>query len=515
MASSTLTETAVLTVIRLALAYACRQHLGRLYADLRDLSAERDLTGSSTGTGPSSPLSPGIELDGLPSPALTPSTPSRAKFAASNAARHWPSSISRTVFGACFSESCILFLLVSCQALGVLDSRTRILNWRISLTILSLLMLVVVPLLQCLLLTYRSPVSPAMRVAFTLVPFGVYLFLLSFVTPPEGLASDLSSAYLARYIALGVTILGLLSGFGATSAAWEYIIQPFLFSRSEKWRNITEADVASTELALARIRKDLNDRERALERRQEASANAGSNAGSSWLPRVFGGGDNEAKILQTEMSSLRALESEISSSLARMRRRRAELEFRGTLGGILWLAVGRAFGCYCALRILSTILALILPSTRKGPTTTTTTTTDIGARVIGMVLPYVPLLPIEPSAENAEIIARHASLLLVGAIVLSSVRLVLRGVGRALKVTGRRSGQRNVGASVMLLFLAQLMGTYLLSTLIQLRTSLPPSSTEMLSSLPRYERFEPVFNWAFIGAAGAAGVARAVGWAGQ
>jgi len=49
-------------------------------------------------------------------------------------------------------------------------------------------------------------------------------------------------------------------------------------------------------------------------------------------------------------------------------------------------------------------------------------------------------------------IARQVSLILVGVIVLSSIRVVLRGVGRVLKVASK-----NLGASLMLLFLAQLM----------------------------------------------------------
>ncbi|EJD50456.1 hypothetical protein AURDEDRAFT_121592 [Auricularia subglabra TFB-10046 SS5] len=523
MPSSTLVETAGLTAVRLtpqaprlALAYACRQHLGTLFNDLRDISAGVDPSSSTPSDDVNSPCPSSPILDHLPSPALSPA-PTRAAFAKMPWTVRWPASVSRTVFGACFSESCVLFLLVTFQAVDLLDARTRLLNWRISLVVLMCLMTIVVPLLQCLLVTYRSPVNLVTRIFLTLLPFFGYLFLLSFVSPPQTLASNMSTAYLARYVVLGVCILGLLSGFGATSAAWEFLVQPLLFARSPKWRNITEADIASTELALARIRQDLHQREMELARQASANGGPSSQQSTGWVSRVFGSSDTEAKILQTEMGSLRALEGEMGANLGRMRARRAELQFRASVGGALWLAAGRAFGCYCALRIASTILALVF---HRSSAAASGSRSDVGAHVIGLVLPYVPLLPIAPSKENAEIIARHASLLLVGAIVLSSVRLVLRGVGRALKLTGkgRRSGQRNIGASIMLLFLAQIMGTYLLSTLIQLRTSFPGRSgreSELFASLPRYEPFEPAFNWAFLGAALAAGVARGIGWAGS
>lgn len=63
-------------------------------------------------------------------------------------------------------------------------------------------------------------------------------------------------------------------------------------------------------------------------------------------------------------------------------------------------------------------------------------------------------------------------------------------------------------ANFMLLFLAQVMGLYLLSTLIQLRNSFPPASENeggsegsvavLFSSLPSYEVFNSLFDWAFV-----------------
>lgn len=84
---------------------------------------------------------------------------------------------------------------------------------------------------------------------------------------------------------------------------------------------------------------------------------------------------------------------------------------------------------------------------------------------------------------------------LVGVIILSSIRLVLTGVARVLRVTNRK-----LGVSIMLLLLAQLMGIYLLSTLIQLRTSFPSSSEEdnLFNTLPEYVVFGGTFDVSFL-----------------
>ncbi|KAF9519369.1 hypothetical protein BS47DRAFT_28088 [Hydnum rufescens UP504] len=97
---------------------------------------------------------------------------------------------------------------------------------------------------------------------------------------------------------------------------------------------------------------------------------------------------------------------------------------------------------------------------------------------------------------------------MVGLIVLGSVRLVLRGVNQALRVTSK-----NLGASLMLLILAQLMGMYLLSTLIQLRSSFPPPAhttvgETLFSSLPEFEVFGRLFDVCFLVSVTVSGVVR-------
>lgn len=151
--------------------------------------------------------------------------------------------------------------------------------------------------------------------------------------------------------------------------------------------------------------------------------------------------------------------------------------------------------------------------------------------------------------ERAVSLSRQFSLLMVGVIVLSSVRLVLRGVNRVSRrgmdgellrivnclTQALRMTRRSLGASFMLLILGQLMvrfpslpfpafltpctrvlnrtsqGTYLLSTLIQLRSSFPPPSSaglSLFSTLPPFEVFGLLFDTSFLVSAGVSAVVR-------
>ncbi len=138
-------------------------------------------------------------------------------------------------------------------------------------------------------------------------------------------------------------------------------------------------------------------------------------------------------------------------------------------------------------------------------------------------------------------VSRQVGLVFVGLIILSSIRLVLRSATRvsrhpvhhvvqeylrfALQVL--RVTSRNRGASLMMLLLAQLIGIYLLSTIVQLRTSFPPPSTyaaaadddqvpdgrptNLFSLIPEGQVFGGLFDASFLLAAVAEGVVVWVG----
>ena len=91
---------------------------------------------------------------------------------------------------------------------------------------------------------------------------------------------------------------------------------------------------------------------------------------------------------------------------------------------------------------------------------------DIITHFIAYLLLLVP--SIDMRIEDIAVISRQISLGLVGVIILSSMRLVLRGVTRVstsnlllnishLQQQALRVTSRNLGASLMLLILAQLM----------------------------------------------------------
>ncbi|KAI0651100.1 Abscisic acid G-protein coupled receptor-domain-containing protein [Trametes meyenii] len=507
-------QSAVLLVARGGLFYACRRYLlCNLYHDLQDLSAKASVDA------PIVVFDAGeTELGVLPTSATSSTAPS-------NAARKRPfhSSLSRALFSLCFSETCVLFLLLLCQAMGVFNPHVRLLHWRISLTALLVSIVLVIPLSYSLVLSNSTGalgVSPAARqrvlspsLALYLIPNILFLIALSYVPLPTGMpAHTVLASTLSRLTVIGTVILGLLSGFGAIDTAWDFFP---VFSRNHR-SHPSDEEVRTAESGLQRVRDDLAQRRRDL-RDLEATKQPGSQG--SWLSRALPGwpGSSESTSMSQEITGLQALEYEMARNLDALKQQQADAKFFKTFAGRAFKWGGRLFAVYCIFRIIISLLNLILPrSAPNAPGESTTTNADVVSFVLAYLLSYLPFVHLQQ--DKIAVISRQISLGLVGVIILSSIRRVLRGVARVLRVTSR-----SLGASLMLLTLAQVMGIYLLSTLIQLRTSFPPppvrpdvdpddGAVNLFSTLPEYQFFGSLFDGSFLLAAA---VSAAVRWLGD
>ncbi|KAJ7060724.1 G protein-coupled receptor 89 [Mycena amicta] len=493
-----LKETAALVVLRAAIFFSCRKYiLSSVYANLQQESL------------PSNDYIP------LQEPLPSPITQSE---------RDKPLRKTKTeagdVFAGCFMESCMLCVLLMMQALDVFSPRARLLNWRVSLFILLTLVLVCIPFLLSLLLTLSAdsdarPRTTVPRLAFSTFSVGIYLLLLS-LTPLPAPAPDYTTAALSRLIVLGTAILGLLAGFGAASSVWMY------FPLGETLTPPTEHELVSAQESLSAIRDDMErKREEGRRRAEEAAA---SQTGGTWLSRVMPSfrGDEDTQVL----AGLSALEHQMTLRVDALRQRRLAAMYARTWYGRFSTLCGRFFALYCAFRIISTTMTFFLPSLFLSTPTNSSGTTaikssldiDLATRILTTLLP-----PLADNPHLATRLARHGSLLLAGVIILLSMRRVVRGVTRALRVTSR-----SLGAAMMVLVLAWVMSVYLLATIVQLRASFPPPSTptpdagdpdtdaeaattNLFSTIPPFAIFGSLFDGAFLFAAGGAIVGRWVG----
>ncbi|OSC96409.1 hypothetical protein PYCCODRAFT_1421048 [Trametes coccinea BRFM310] len=509
-------QSAGLFVARGALFYASRRFLLRtLYHDLQDLSAKAA----------NAPGTPVVVFDAGETELETlPTSNSAGAASAPNLPRKRPfhSALSRALFSLCFSETCMLFLLLILQALDMFSPLVRLMHWRISLSVLLVSIVLVIPLSYSLVLSNSSStpgVSPTSqriispRLGLYLIPNILFLVTLSYIPIPAGMqAHTFIQSTLSRLTVIGTVFLGLLSGFGAIDTAWDFF--PMLTRQSRP--HPTEEEVRSAESGLQRVRGDLAQRQKDL---RSLQASKQSEVPSNWFSRALPSwqGNGESSSMAQEITGLEALEYEMSRNLDALKQRQADAKFSKTFMGRIFNWGGRLFSVYCIYRIFASLVNLILPrSPPSAPGESTSTNADVISFVLAYLLSHLPFVRLPQ--DKIAVISRQISLGFVGIIILSSIRRVLRGVARLLRVTSR-----SLGASLMLLTLAQVMGIYLLSTLIQLRTSFPPPPARpdvdadegivnLFATLPEYQFFGPLFDGAFLLAAA---VTAAVRWLGD
>ncbi|KAK8864574.1 hypothetical protein IAR55_001824 [Kwoniella newhampshirensis] len=454
--------------------------------------------------------------------------------------------VSRILFSICFAESCNLLTLVIFHALGVLHSRSRRVNFSISLHVILAFILLVVPLVQCLLFTYRSresssasststrgsSLSITSRLLISLIPFTLYIFLFTLIPPyitavpitalpappptsvfdaddPSSTDSTIDQAIvqwstsgpegweeggwlapsLGRVVVLGVVTLGSLSGFGAVRSAWNYFEHINAGSRS-----LTDNDILKAERSLYRVRQDIITKKEELNRVLAPSGISTPSKG--WMGRMFGSqGDNEAASLQAELDGLKAMESQVSKSLKAMKLRKRRQDFGQTFRGQMYNLLGYAFAIYCAARVL-----MCLPSLFWAPLTTSQASDEThqegkgntnGDWISFLLALAISQLPSDSIDIDVAVWSRGISLILTGILILSSLAQVMRSLSKVLRLTSK-----TVGAGFLLLSLGQLFATYVISLLVQLRTSLPPAPLDLsyVASNSTLTPFDPAAN---------------------
>ncbi|KAK4699495.1 hypothetical protein P7C70_g6765, partial [Phenoliferia sp. Uapishka_3] len=422
--------------------------------------------------------------------------------------------LATSLFCLCFSESCMLFTLVLFgEAVG---DRTRTLNWSISLLALLSLIIFIIPLGLCLLLTHRTRTTVARTVTLTLIPFAIYLFLFyrvgSYIASKivvEGSHSiGLINALLSRVCAPGVVLIASLSGGGAVSTAWEAF----------EWRSIsssepvTDAQIISAERSLYRARLDIQQRTKAL---QTATQNANEEAEETATQSVFSRWTSSTPAaaqlasLQVELQAMESMEIQMVRDVAVLRKRKELREMGRTVKGRMWLAAGWALSIYCIWRVFVSCINLVFGYSQKHHYSTTTPSED-GAPITeapqgtDLLTSLVGRLAIALDVDiDIASWSRLIGLVLIGGIILANMRNVLGRVSRIFKATST-----GVSASFMLLFLAQLMSMYLLTSLISLPSSPSESSAILLDTLPAFDVFSRLFDSVFLFSAGTVFVLR-------
>ena len=154
----------------------------------------------------------------------------------------------QAAFAATFTLSCTMFELIICEILGIMDESSRRFHWHLNLYLMLFFLICLLPLYMCYLLVCSFGVRKRRKALSGVLWCLIFYFFWKLGNPFPMLSADHGifsiEQGVSRIGVLGVTIMAVLSGFGAVNYPYT--------SMSYFIRHVTDLDVQTLGRSLRR-----------------------------------------------------------------------------------------------------------------------------------------------------------------------------------------------------------------------------------------------------------------------
>lgn len=391
------------------------------------------------------------------------------------------------IFSLTFAFSCSLFELIIFEIADVMAPVSRSRCWTFCLSLILITLVVVIPIYTSFLIVSglfltRSHIQLPLSIALWLVFIWFFWKIgdpFPMLSPKHGIFTI--EQVISRVGVVGVTIMAILSGFGAVNAPYCYLnlftrpVEDFHVCQLEKKLTHTmdlivlkKRKAARYELEKKRLSAEKPQKESTFFERFFDSFSEKSN-GSTLASQI--------ERLKGEIIPLETLSRFLFLDLVELRQMLNRVEFSKTFMGKYFNVLGVFFSIYCLWKIFISFINIVFD--RIGKKDPVTHIIEISVDRMG--------IPLDVSFWS-----QYISFFLVGVIAVTSVRgLLITMTKFFVSISNATSSLSNC----IVLLMAQIMGMYFVSSVLLMRMNVPEEYRLILTRILGDLKFNFYHRW--------------------
>lgn len=382
------------------------------------------------------------------------------------------------VFSVTFSLSCMMFELIIFEILGYLLPSSRLFHWKLLIYCMLLVLVFMIPFYIGYFFFLNLYWVPRVfqRVLTFVYWFGFFYVFWKLRNPFPILSANHGMFSIEQGVSrvgvIGVTLMAILSGFGAVNCPYTYM--------SYFMRHVTDADIAvverrlmqTIELIIAKKKRISLSLRKQFEKQDKSKEKRFWNLFSIMSPSK----DYEnTSILKNEVSCLEELSQQLYIEAIDLHNTKQRLIFSKTLQGRYFDFLGHIFSIYCIWKIFISSVNIIFD--RVGKIDPVTRSIEISVHYFGIEF-------------DVAFWSQQISFLLVGILIITSIRGLLITLTKFFYALSS-----NKSSNIIVLVLAEIMGMYFVSSVLLMRMNMPPQYREIISLVLGDLQFNFYHRW--------------------